>query len=140
MILYADMVADMFHYGHVEFIKNMFLQKKEASDKIYIGIHNDETVKSYKRQPVLTMEERIKVLSCCKYIDKIIPDAPLQISKAYIDLHEIDLIFIPSNRTEEEIKQMVAVPYELGLVRQIPYTHEITTTELIRRIREREDL
>ena len=139
MIFYTNMVADMFHYGHSEYLRKIYELKKEG-DKLYVGIHNDETVKSYKRLPVLTMDERIKVISSCKYIDKIIPNAPLSISKEYIDLYKIDQIFIPDNRTVEEIKVMVKIPYELGMVKQISYTPEISTTDLIKRIKNRTDL
>lgn len=139
MIFYTNMVADMFHYGHSEYLRKIYELKKEG-DKLYVGIHNDETVKSYKRLPVLTMDERIKVISSCKYIDKIIPNAPLSISKEYIDLYKIDQIFIPDNRTVEEIKIMVKIPYGLGMVKQISYTHEISTTDLIKRIKNRTDL
>ena len=68
MILYTDMVGDMFHYGHSEYLRRIHELKKEG-DKLFVGIHNDETVQSYKRLPVLNMQERIKVISCCKYID-----------------------------------------------------------------------
>jgi cytidyltransferase-like protein len=139
MIFYTDMVADMFHYGHSEYLRKIYELKKDG-DKLYVGIHNDETVQSYKRLPVLTMDERIKVVSSCKYIDKIISDAPLSISKEYIDLYKIDQIFIPNNRTIEEIQVMVKIPYELGMVKQIPYTHEISTTDIIKRIKSRTDL
>ena len=132
-ILYTDMVADLFHYGHVEYLKNIALLKKDAEDKLYVGIHSDETARSYKRQPILTMEERIKVISCCKYIDKIIADAPLHITQEYIDLHHIDVVFIPANRTEAEMQLMVTVPQQLGIVRQIPNTQAISTTDIIRR-------
>lgn len=139
MILYTDMVADMFHYGHSEYLRRISELKKEG-DKLYVGIHNDETVRSYKRLPVLTMDERIKVISSCKYIDKIISDAPLYITKEYIDLHKIAQIFIPDNRTIEEIKIMVKIPYEMGIVKQIPYTLEISTSDIIKRIKSRTDL
>jgi len=139
MIFYTDMVADMFHYGHSEYLRRIYELKKDG-DKLYVGIHNDETVKSYKRLPVFTMDERIKVISSCKYVDKIIPDAPLSITKEYIDLHKINQIFIPNNRTIEEIKIMVKIPYEMGIVKEIPYTPEISTTDIIKRIKSRTDL
>jgi cytidyltransferase-like protein len=61
MILYADMVGDLFHYGHVEFLMQIYLHKKKE-DKVYIGVHSDAVVESYKRRPIMKMEERIKVL------------------------------------------------------------------------------
>jgi cytidyltransferase-like protein len=133
MIFYADMVADLYHFGHSEYIKNIYLQKKD-NDLVYIGIHNDEVVESYKRTPILTMEERIKVIESCKYIDKIIPNAPLKVTKEYIDLHKIDYIFIPNNRTDEEICIMYEIPFKLGMIKTIPYTNTISSTEIIDRI------
>jgi cytidyltransferase-like protein len=133
MIFYADMVADLYHFGHSDYIKNIYLQKKEG-DLVYIGIHNDEVVESYKRTPILTMEERIKVIESCRYIDKIIPNAPLEVTKEYINLHNIDYIFIPNNRTDEEISIMYEIPFKLGMIKTIPYTNTISTTEIIDRI------
>jgi cytidyltransferase-like protein len=134
MILYTDMVGDIFHYGHSEYLRKIYELKKEG-DKLFVGIHNDETVQTYKRLPVLNMQERVKVISCCKYIDKIIENSPLSITKEFIHFHKIDLIFTPDNRTEEEMQKMMKDPFEMGIVRKIPYTHEISTTDIIKRIK-----
>lgn len=133
MILYTNMVADLFHYGHVNYLKNIYLQKKQG-DLLYVGIHSDNTTESYKRIPIMTMEERIQVVEACKYVDKVIADSPVTLTKEFIDLHKIDLIFTPDNRTEDEIKLMLQVPYEMGIVRKIPYTNTISTTDIIKRI------
>ena len=130
------MVADLFHYGHVNYLKNIYLQKKEG-DLLYIGIHSDETTESYKRTPIMTMEERIKVVEACKYVDKVIADSPITMTKEFIDFHKIDLVFTPDNRTQDEIKLMLEVPYQMGIVRKIPYTNTISTTEIIGRISKR---
>jgi len=139
MIFYTDVVADLFHYGHLNYFKAIYDMKKEG-DIFIVGVHNDEVTLSYKRTPVLTMEERIKVLEGCKYIDKIIPNSPITKTKEYIDLHKIDIIFTPSNRTDDEIKLMLEVPYKLGIIRRIPYTSSISTTDIIKRIKDRKDL
>ena len=57
-IVYVDMVGDLFHYGHVNMLRNA----KNQGDILYVGVHNDLDVKSYKRTPIMTMEERIKVI------------------------------------------------------------------------------
>ncbi len=136
MIFYADMVADLLHYGHINFIKTMYDHKKD-DDKIYIGIHNDETVESYKRRPILTMDERIKVLEGCKYIDKIIPNAPLKLTNEYIELHKIDKIFIPDNRTKEDNELMISEIKDNQNVEiiTINYSSKISTTGIINRIK-----
>jgi cytidyltransferase-like protein len=135
MILYLDMVADLLHYGHITYIKKIYTDYKQPGDQLYIGVHNDATVASYKRTPILMMEERIKVLECCKYIDKIIPDAPLTITEEYVILHGIDKIFIPNNRTSGENELMISKITNKGNVEiiTIPYTSEISTTAIIQR-------
>jgi glycerol-3-phosphate cytidylyltransferase-like family protein len=80
------------------------------------------------------MEERIKILESCKYIDKIIPNAPLKVIKEYIDLHKIDYIFIPNNRKDEEIENWLEYPKKLNMIKVIPYTNTISTTDIINRI------
>ena len=84
MILYCDMVADLFHYGHLNFLKQIHNLKNEG-DEFYVGIHNDVDVRVYKRRPVLTMDERMRVLEGIKYIDKIIPNAPVTLTKEYLE-------------------------------------------------------
>ena len=55
--VYVDMVADLFHYGHVEFLK----KARALGDYLLVGIHTDDIVASYKKgRPILTMEERVK--------------------------------------------------------------------------------
>lgn len=127
---YCDMVGDLFHYGHVNYLKNA----KEQCDYLIVGIHSNKTVESYKRTPVLNMEQRIKVIECCKYIDKIIPEAPLTITEEYIKSNNIDNIYIPSNRTEEEIKLMCLYPYRMNMIKKIKYTEEISTSYIINHI------
>ena len=49
--MYVDMVADLFHYGHVNFLR----QARECGDYLLVGVHADETVMTYKRRPILSM-------------------------------------------------------------------------------------
>ena len=53
--LYVEMVADLFHYGHVEFLK----KASAFGDHLLVGICSDEAVQANKRNPILSMEERI---------------------------------------------------------------------------------
>ena len=140
MILYTDMVGDLYHYGHYFYLRHIAQNyKKNPDDVLFVGVHNDKDVESYKRTPVLNMEERINIIESCKYIDKIIPNAPVKLTKEYVDEHNIDLIFVPNNRTDDELKLMVS-NIDIKRIRKIPYTDTISTTEIIQRIKERKDL
>ena len=80
-VVYIDMVGDLFHYGHVFALK----QCKEMGDYLIVGVHNDEDVKSYKREPVMNMDQRMKVIQGCKYVDEVIGNAPLTITNDFLE-------------------------------------------------------
>ena len=129
------MVADLLHYGHINYIKIAHEYKLNNDDKLYVGIHNDQTVEEYKRIPILTMDERIKVLECCKYIDKIIPDAPLKITDEFLKLHGVNKLFVPNSRTDEDNILMYSDIKDSNIeIITIPYTNTISTTDIINRI------
>jgi cytidyltransferase-like protein len=129
--VYVDMVADLFHAGHVEFLR----RAREFGDELAVGIHSDETVAGYKRATVMTMDERIPVVAACRYVDEVIPDAPLVVSREWIDEHRIDLVVHGDDLAEEMLMLMYRAPHELGILRLVPYTAGISTSELIERVR-----
>ena len=45
MTAYTYGVYDLFHVGHV----NLFKRIKSNCDKLIVGIHNDDQVKTYKK-------------------------------------------------------------------------------------------
>ena len=58
-IVYATMVGDLFHRGHLEFIK----QAKKLGDFLIIGLHPDDIAKRYKREPVVCFEDRKRIIT-----------------------------------------------------------------------------
>jgi len=97
VIIYVDMVADLFHLGHVEILR----KSKDLGDILIVGVHNDSDVETYKRTPILTMEERIKIVESCKYVDRVIPNAPLQITEDYLREYNIDFVVHGDDISEE---------------------------------------
>jgi len=142
MIIYTDMVADLYHYGHANYIENIHNKLiKDTNNLFYVGIHNDFDVQCYKRKPILTMHERIKVLQSNKFINKIIPDAPVYLTKEYALEHNINVLCIPDNRTIDEINEWYKPIIDIGIkVIKFPYTKEISTSNIIKKIKNRTDL
>ena len=128
--VYVDMVADLFHYGHANFLR----QAKQFGDHLIVGIHSDEVVKEYKRTPILTMRERVDTVSSCRYVDEVISDAPLVVDLKWLKTHRIDLV-VHGDDFSEHMKQLCyKVPIDLGILRLVSYTSRISTTEIIQRI------
>jgi cytidyltransferase-like protein len=128
------MVADLFHFGHVRFLE----QASAFGDHLIVGIHSDATVESYKRSPIMTMDERMASVRGCRFVDEVVPDAPLVVSQAWIDRHAIDLVVHGDDFDPALAERLYGVPMALGIFHTVPYTPGISTTDLIRRIRERE--
>ena len=125
------MVADLFHYGHVNFLRQASLH----GEFLLVGIHADETVESYKRRPILSMKERIASVEGCRYVDEVVPDAPLEITREWIDKHKIDLIMHGDDVDPEVRDRWYGVPIEMDIYRSVRYTEGISTTELISRVK-----
>ena len=67
----------------------MMLFKKivESSDepiKLIVGIHNDNICIDYKREPIINEKIRYKTVELCKYVDEIMEDCPLVVTKDLI--------------------------------------------------------
>ena len=96
--IYVDMVGDLFHINHINLIK----EAKKFGKYLIVGVHSDSDVESYKCTPILTMDERIGVIESCKYVHKVIPNAPLVVTKDYLDKNNIDLVVHAHNEDEIE--------------------------------------
>jgi len=125
------MTADLFHFGHVNFLK----QASEIGDYLIAGIHSDETVQNYKRSPIMTMEERISVVAACRYVDEVIPDAPLIIDLEWIKKHNIHLVVHGDDFSEDLLQLCYKIPIEMGIFEKVPYTPGISTTDIMNRLK-----
>ena len=131
--VYVDMVADLFHYGHANFLK----QARQLGDHLLVGIHSDKVVEEYKRSPIMTMQERLDTVSSCRYVDEVIPNAPLVVDQEWIKKHEIDLVVHGDDFSTNMQNFCYKTPMDLGILRYVSYTPGVSTTEIINRIKNR---
>lgn len=129
-LVWVDGCYDMTHFGHA----NALRQAKALGDKLVVGVHNDEEISKHKRPPVLTQDERAKLLKGIKWVDEVVKDAPyitsLDVMNKYgceFCIHGDDITTAGGKDTYEEIK--ISKRY-----REIPRTQGISTTGLIKRI------
>ena len=125
------MVADLFHYGHMNFLK----QARTHGDFLLVGIHTDEAVTVYKRRPIFSMEERVASVEGCRYVDQVVPYAPLTIDREWIEKHNIDLVMHGDDFSSELERLCYKIPMEMGIYRTVGYTQGISTSEIISRIK-----
>jgi cytidyltransferase-like protein len=131
--VYADMVGDLFHYGHVRFLE----RARKLGDVLVVGVHSDRTVADYKRAPVMTMAERIQVIAACQFVDEVIPDAPLRVTREFVEEHDLDLVVHGDDLDEEALGMMYGIPRDMGILTLIPYANGISSTAIMERVRRR---
>jgi len=133
--VYVDIVGDLFHAGHVEFFK----KARSFGDYLIVGVLADDVVQGYKREPILTLEERVKVIEACKYVDKVIVAPPLRLTSEMIDQYKIDLVVHGDDFNKDLLEDQYGLALKLGIFRTVPYTPGVSTTNIINRICSRHD-
>lgn len=129
--VYADMCGDLFHAGHV----NLLRQARALGDELVVGVMNDADMAAYKRPPVMTMAERIAVIAACRYVDRVVPDAPTRPSPEFLDRLGIDIVCHGDDYTEQQIDAYYGAIRATHRLVLLPYTGSISTSEIIARIR-----
>ena len=130
--VYADGVFDMFHPGHIAFLKKA-RALGGAGAELLVGVVADEDT-GHKRQPVMSFAERLTMVQHCTEVARVVDRAPLYITGEFIDENGIDLV-VHADDDRQEYFYRAAL--ERGIMRYVPYTKGVSTTGLIERIRER---
>lgn len=129
--VYVDMVGDLFHSGHVALLR----AARDFGDQLVVGVLSDETVTRYKRQPIMTMDERVTVIEACRYVDEVIPDSPYRLTREFLDEHALALVVHGDDVDADGVADVYGPVFDAGLLRLVPRTGDISTTALIARVR-----
>jgi cytidyltransferase-like protein len=131
--VYAPGICDLFHPGHVEF----FRRARALGDRVIVGIPSDENTASYKPRPIMTLEERVSVVSACRYVDRVIADPPMIISAAFLD--DIGAAFACHGDDISELARERSFPglFAAGRLKIVPYTRTISSREIVERVARR---
>lgn len=133
-IVYVDGAFDLFHVGHVEFLK----RARALGDFLVVGVHDDKVVNSIRggNHPILNLHERTLSVLSCKYVDEVIIGAPYVMTEDMIEQWDIKLVVHGTtkdpNTSEEDPYE---VPRRMGIVQEIesPFP-EITVSSIIDRV------
>ncbi len=145
-VVYVDMVADLFHAGHVSFLRQarkLGVERAGASGtsevRLLVGLMGDAAAAVYKRRPVQPLAQRLIVVEACRYVDEAVGDPPMPVTGAFLDQHAVDLVVHGDDLGDEELGYWYSVPIEQGRFAVVPYTslvegEPVSTSEIIRRV------
>jgi cytidyltransferase-like protein len=130
--VYVDMVGDLFHPGHVELLK----AARDFGDWLIVGVLSDEVASAYKRRPIMSLAERVAMVEACRYVDEVLPDAPYRVTTEFLDEHDISVVVHGDDISPDVVEEVFGPVSAAGKLRLVKYTAGISTTDLIRRVRE----
>lgn len=135
-VVWTNGCFDLFHPGHVKSLQ----AARELGDVLVVGLNGDASVRQLKGagRPVLNAEERqavLMALACVDYVvvfEELRPDASLKLLQP--DIHCKGSEYAPP--TGKPIPEAATVEAYGGRVAFLPFIDGVSTTEVIRRIRE----
>jgi|TARA_R100001530_G_scaffold123367_1_gene91300 glycerol-3-phosphate cytidylyltransferase len=127
---------DLTHYGHYR----MFKRLREMGFKTVAGVTTDEFAESYKRKPILNLNERIENLASCKYVDEVIINVGGHNSKEDILFSGATHIVHGSDWTGESMYKQIGIDEkwleDKGIeVMYLPYTRGVSTSEILEKVK-----
>ena len=133
MIIYTDVVCDLFHSGHVLLFKN--IKNKYPDSQLYVGLMSDNDCKIYKREPVYNIEDRLIIIQSIKYVDSVIKNATMPITDEFIKKYDINLVIRGNDISKESENYWYEIPIKNNIYEKMLYTSHISTSKIIDKIK-----
>ncbi|MEH6306586.1 adenylyltransferase/cytidyltransferase family protein [Olivibacter sp. CPCC 100613] len=134
----ANMSAEIFHAGHINFLRRV--KNHFGEDNVYVTLtvllSTNKQIKEFKkREPLIDYDLREIVVSSCLYVDKVEPH-PDKITYDLVDrfdylFHGDDLLDWDSAHINKGMNLFI----EKNKLILLPYTKGISTTIIIERIK-----
>ncbi len=135
--VYCCGVFDMCHLGHMKLFEKI---SKSFDQPIHliVGVHSDLTVESYKRTPIINQDFRVQTVQLCKYVDEVWANADLVVSKEFCLINNFDYVIIGEEYKGTKDSIWYPGPMELGIHKYISRFEELSTTDIINKIKSQE--
>jgi cytidyltransferase-like protein len=132
-IVFTDGVFDLLHANHVAFLEDA----KSFGDWLVVGVVSDLRAAAYKRHPIISQEERLRLVQALSCVDEafIIHDAliPETMERIIADF-DVSAVVYAGDATPN-----FYIPADrLGIMHRLPYRTGVSSSEIIGRIISRE--
>jgi glycerol-3-phosphate cytidylyltransferase len=129
-ILYTGGTFDLFHAGHVNFLRMC----KMLADEVVVSLNTDEFIEEYKGfTPFHSYQQRKDILLSCRYVDRVQANIGGKDSTKTIELVSPHIIAIGTDWASKDYYSQMGFTQEWLDVRNIllvylPYTANISST------------
>jgi rfaE bifunctional protein nucleotidyltransferase chain/domain len=131
-LVFTNGCFDLLHAGHVSYLE----EARRLGDFLVVGLNADSSLRRLKgpSRPINPQEHRAKVLaalSCVDYVVIFEEDTPERLITAL----RPDVLVKGADWPEEKIVGASFVKSYGGKVARIPFRHQVSTTQIVKRIR-----
>ncbi|MGH7482371.1 MAG: D-glycero-beta-D-manno-heptose 1-phosphate adenylyltransferase [Longimicrobiales bacterium] len=135
-LVFTNGCFDLLHAGHVQYLS----EARALGDALVIGLNTDASVRRLKGQgrPLTSQDERALVLAALSAVDAVTlfdDDTPAEL----IDALQPDILAKGGDYAAEDVVGGETVARRGGSVRILPLRPGVSTTGLIRRLRQQGD-
>lgn len=134
-IVYTGGTFDLFHAGHVNFLKNC-KSLAGPSGLVVVGLNSDAFIRRYKNKaPICSQEDRQAVLESCRYVDRVIINKFDEDSKPIIEQVAPKYVVIGSDWARKDYYSQMSFTQDWldarGIILvYVPYTAGISSTAI----------
>lgn len=123
---------DLLHAGHVDYLE----QAKAECDELIVGVNSDASIQKYKGQdrPIISEKLRLKTVAAMESVAYVFLFDERR-NAQNIQLLKPNIYFKAGDYAESQLTSKSVVEQFGGEVRLIPIEENISTTEIINRIR-----
>ncbi len=135
-IVFTNGCFDILHRGHITYLNHA----KAMGDVLIVGVNSDSSVRKLKgpERPINSLQDRIQVLTALSCVDHIIAfdeDTPAEVIKVV----RPDIFIKGGDYTLETLPEAPLVRELGGRIRILPYIENLSTTDIIDRIRKNQE-
>ena len=132
--IFMDGAFDMMHFGHM----NAFRLGRSLGTHLVVGLNSDESIKACKGAPLMNDNERLTMVSSCKFVDEVVPGVPYVMNQEYlayiIEKYRIDYVIHGDDPCIVDGKDVYATAKAAGKYKSIPRTEGVSTTDIVGRM------
>jgi phosphoenolpyruvate phosphomutase / 2-hydroxyethylphosphonate cytidylyltransferase len=132
-IVYVPLAVDILHSAHINILK-----KAQKYGNVVVGLLTDKAISEYKKLPLISYDERYKILSGIRFVDKIVEQESWDYSKNVRKykpdyfIHGDDWkVGIQKNQRKKVIQ---ALKKNNGKLIEVPFTKNISSSEIKNKI------
>jgi D-glycero-D-manno-heptose 1,7-bisphosphate phosphatase len=124
---------DLLHAGHIDYLQTA----RSLCDRLIVAVNSDESVRSYKNpmRPIVRQEFRMKVIAALRCVEAVILMNETR-PAGLIEILRPDIYIKGGDYQVSQLKSAPLVESYGGTCAVIPVNHEISTSDIVKRIQE----